>query len=550
MKNHFFINIGTLILSLFLLGSLPAATFAQRADRVTNRQVQTTLQQIKLRSEVLSRSLEDALNGNNSNRQQNSDEIRGYLRDFQNAAETLRNQTANRAETSANVQDVLDRAANIDNFIRQNRLNSSVNRDWAALRTDLNTLAGYYNVSPSWNNNSNNNGGRYNNGNNGGYNNSNGNNGGYNNGSGNNRGYNRNNRLNGTYQLNSGQSTDVEAEISRAVQGLSSDRQDRIRQNARRRLESPGMLAIERNGTNITLATSKSPQLSFVADGRANSEQMNNGRTMTTTAKFTGDRLTIDFSGDRTNGFNLTFEPLGNNSLRLTRTLYLEGVDRQITVSSIYDKTSDVADFTNVYRADNSGNINNSNGDNNRVGDNFLVPNETQLTAVLNQNLSTKTSLEGDHFTMEVRSPSQYSGAILEGHVSKLARSGKVSGNAQMTLEFDSIRLNGQTYRFAGFVQSARGANGENIRISNEGDVSTNGSQTKKTVTRAGIGAVLGAIVGAVAGGGEGAAIGAGVGAGAGAGSVLIQGRDDLELKSGAEITVSASSPRSVAARN
>jgi hypothetical protein len=39
------------------------------------------------------------------------------------------------------------------------------------------------------------------------------------------------------------------------------------------------------------------------------------------------------------------------------------------------------------------------------------------------------------------------------------------------------------------------------------------------------------------------------VGAGAGAGSVLIQGRDNLDLPSGTEVTVRASSPRNVAAR-
>ena len=48
---------------------------------------------------------------------------------------------------------------------------------------------------------------------------------------------------------------------------------------------------------------------------------------------------------------------------------------------------------------------------------------------------------------------------------------------------------------------------------------------------------------GAVAGGGQGAAIGAGVGATAGAGSVLIQGRDRIELSEGSEFSITASAP-------
>jgi hypothetical protein len=51
-------------------------------------------------------------------------------------------------------------------------------------------------------------------------------------------------------------------------------------------------------------------------------------------------------------------------------------------------------------------------------------------------------------------------------------------------------------------------------------------------------------VIGAITGGGEGAAIGAAVGAGAGAGSVFIQGRDDLDLMSGTEFRIRASTPR------
>ena len=100
----------------------------------------------------------------------------------------------------------------------------------------------------------------------------------------------------------------------------------------------------------------------------------------------------------------------------------------------------------------------------------------------------------------------------------------------------------GRDYRFAGMVDSVRPLNGDSISVDNEGAV-RNTNQTTKVVTRAGIGAVIGAIIGAVAGGGQGAAIGAGVGATAGAGSVLIQGRDRIELSEGSEFSITASAP-------
>jgi hypothetical protein len=62
-------------------------------------------------------------------------------------------------------------------------------------------------------------------------------------------------------------------------------------------------------------------------------------------------------------------------------------------------------------------------------------------------------------------------------------------------------------------------------------------------VKRGGIGAGVGAIIGAIAGGAKGAAIGAIIGGGAGAGSVVLQGKDDLQLKAGSSVTVQASSP-------
>lgn len=86
---------------------------------------------------------------------------------------------------------------------------------------------------------------------------------------------------------------------------------------------------------------------------------------------------------------------------------------------------------------------------------------------------------------------------------------------------------------------------GESVRVDREGTVEDNDSQTNRTVGRTAIGAGIGAVIGAILGGGQGAGIGAAVGVGTGVGSVYVQGRDDLELRSGSEVTVRASAPRS-----
>jgi phage tail tape-measure protein len=112
-----------------------------------------------------------------------------------------------------------------------------------------------------------------------------------------------------------------------------------------------------------------------------------------------------------------------------------------------------------------------------------------------------------------------------------------------MTLTFDNIRLrDGRSYRFAGILESAHTLDGTVVRVDNEGAVRDD-SQTTRTEQRAAIGTAVGAIIGAIAGGGKGAAIGAIIGAGGGAGSVYVQGRNDLELQRGSDITVRATGP-------
>jgi hypothetical protein len=214
-------------------------------------------------------------------------------------------------------------------------------------------------------------------------------------------------------------------------------------------------------------------------------------------------------------------------------------VSQPVVVRTYYDRTADVAQL-NIYDTNREG----TNVGGAPVAGSFVIPDGTEIVAVLNNDLSTQNVRQNDRFTMTVRSPGQYEGATIEGYVTSVERSGRVSGRSQMTLDFDTIRLrDGSTYRFAGILETVRTPSGDVVRVDNEGAV-RDSDQTKQTVTRTAIGTAVGAIIGAIAGGGKGAAIGAVIGAGAGAGSVYVQGRNDLELTAGTEITVRATGPR------
>ncbi len=344
--------------------------------------------------------------------------------------------------------------------------------------------------------------------------------------------------LTGTYRLNIAQSDNVSDVVNRATSFYPAAQRDRIQRNLERRLTSPDMLAIEKRDKDVTVASSTAPQITFTADNTARTETTNNGRSIKVTANTYYDGVALTYEGDRINDFYVNFVPMSNGQLKVVRRVYLENKNDTVTVASVYDKTSEAAQFDNL----NNGNNSNTGG----LSNDFVVPNNTQIIAVLNSAVSTKASQDGDRFAMQVTSPSQYNGATLEGRVTKAERSGQVSGRANVSMEFDTIRLrNGQSYRFAGIIENVKLANGEKVTVNNEGSVRDN-NQTTKTVQRAGIGAAIGALIGAVAGGGQGAAIGAAVGAGAGAGTVILQGRDDVELDQGSEFTVTATAPSSI----
>ena len=309
-----------------------------------------------------------------------------------------------------------------------------------------------------------------------------------------------------------------------------------MHRNLERRLTSPDTLVLQKIGQQVTMSSPNGQAVTLTADGVKHTETSPNGRTVTTSITSTNRDLTINYEGDRMNEYYVSFMPVGNGQLKVTRRVYLEGQNQQVTVSSVYDKTSPTAQFdTNTYPTNGGG----------YQTTGFVIPNNTSIVATLDTPISTKTTRTGNRFSMTVTSPSQYRGAVIEGTVTGEG-SGVVSGRANMSLSFETIRMrDGRTYTFAGIVDGVRDVNGNVINVNNEGAI-RDSSQGNKTVVRAGIGALLGAVIGAIAGGGQGAAIGAGVGAGAGAGSVILQGRDNLDLGAGSQFSITATAPSNV----
>jgi len=508
---------------VFVLAGFNLAVMAQRPTRGTIQQVRQRLNGLDTDFARFNGNLNVALN-NRSSRTSRQDNIDRYVRDFQQASTQFRNRLdSNRADAS-DAQNLLQRAADIDRFMQNGQFPGNVQNNWVTVKADLDLLASNYNVNWSWvaeTNPSNSyqpsyppNGGGY-----------------------------RNNRLSGTYQLDRSRSDNVQAVVRRATRTVPYSDREAVSNSLIARVEPPEMISIDRQGRTVTLASSKGNRITFDADGLAHNEQVSSGRNMRMQATLTGDQLIISTTGDRTSDFSVTFEPIAGRALRVTRRISSDSITQPIVFTAIYNKTSDQPQW-DIYTS--TGNyIPNDRipSDRGRNSD-YWIPNGTSLTAVLNTDLSTRNSREGDRFTMTVQSPSQYNGAVIEGYISNLSPSGSVTGRANMSLNFQQIRMpNGQTYKFAGFIDDIRTPNGETLQVNNEGTVRDADSQGTKTAERAGIGAAIGAVIGAVAGGGRGAGIGAVIGGGAGAGSVIAQGRDQLELLSGSRLQITSSAP-------
>jgi hypothetical protein len=476
----------------------------RRVSSGTNQSVRQLILRIENRANLFRNSVQAWSNRNYSQANNGNQDINLLVRDFNDNVRLLRERFDQRQMTSADVQELLNRAARVDNFVRRQALDVRSRNHWSTIRADLNQLGRNYNVS--WPQT----------------------------GSYPPAGNPVINQFIGTFRLDVSRSDDAQRAADQATRDLAPSERRRIRDVVVQRLQSPEQIAIDVRGRRVTLASTRAPQISFEADGRERVE-VQNGRTMRSRATLTANQLTVSSTGDTGNEFSVSFDPIDNGRrMNVLRRVYVPALSRPVVVQSMYEKFSNVAQF-DIYSPQNNPTYPSTGG--------FIVPDGTRLVAVLDSRLSTRTAVVGERVTLRVNEPGQFQGATIEGHVSHVERSGRLTGRSVLTLDFDSIRLrDGRSYRFAGLVESVHTANGEIVRVDREGTVRDD-SQTNRTGERAAIGTAVGAIIGAIAGGGKGAAIGAIIGASGGAGSVYVQGRNDLELERGSEIVIRSGAP-------
>jgi len=521
------------VFPIFLAIGLMMFGFVANANAQTvrnERNLRDILRSLDSKVDDFRYGLDNELSRNSVSRTDES-EIKDNLRNFEESLDGFEDKFQRRRENSEDAIDVLTAAKRINNFLETKRFGGAAQRDWTNIRGLLERLASNYQLDWNWDDE-------------------------------NQRDPNyppntttRPNAsasygLTGTYKLDDTRSEDVGDIAERAIRDGNIENNPDARSDLEDKLKAPDQVMIDVRGSQITLASSNAPQISFVADGRDRTENLGSGKTLRVRSTLRGQELTVSSLGGDTD-YTVVFASIEDGkALRVTRRITTEYLRQTVFAESIYEKIDSAARFGNNPDDDDAYSSNDPQDNRTnyptigtRRAGRFIVPNGTIITGILEKDIDTKVSQTGDRFELIVQSPNQYRGAIIEGFISGVNRSGKVSGRSQITMNFERIRLsNGQTYEFAGFLQSVTDENGKTVKVDTEG-AAKGDSQTKETVKRGGIGAGVGAIIGAIAGGAKGAAIGAIIGGGAGAGSVVLQGRDDLKLKAGSSVTVQASAP-------
>ncbi len=171
----------------------------------------------------------------------------------------------------------------------------------------------------------------------------------------------------------------------------------------------------------------------------------------------------------------------------------------------------------------------------------LVVAEGTVIPVSLITEVSTKHAKEGDGIYAQTIFPVTVSNEIVipvnsyvRGRVVNATRPGRVSGKAELTINFHTIVLpSGLTLPMYGSLGGIGGV------AERRGEASIEGESSKGTdAGTVAQNATTGAVIGAIGGGGKGVAIGAGAGAAAGVAQVLLTRGEDLTLTRGTTLEI------------
>ncbi len=164
------------------------------------------------------------------------------------------------------------------------------------------------------------------------------------------------------------------------------------------------------------------------------------------------------------------------------------------------------------------------------------LPAGTPITIRMAEDVDTDRNQAGDVFNATLAEPLTLgdqviapAGSEVKGDVAYARDSGTFTGQSELILELNELRVGNRTYQ---------------LRTSDYSE--TGPSRGKRTAATVGGAAAVGAVIGGIIGGGKGAAIGAGTGAGVGAGVQVLTRGQRIKVPTETMLTFKLQSPLTI----
>jgi hypothetical protein len=139
------INLLTLVAVFSIVGQAQDTPY-----RLNDKQVKKLMGQLKKDTGRFRKSFDSSLDRSRLNGTHREDDINRFLKNYEDATERLYSRFKDNKSVGADVEAVLDGAAEIDRFMTRRLASERAERDWATVRQDLRQLAAAYNVSWRW----------------------------------------------------------------------------------------------------------------------------------------------------------------------------------------------------------------------------------------------------------------------------------------------------------------------------------------------------------------------------------------------------------------
>ena len=159
-------------------------------------------------------------------------------------------------------------------------------------------------------------------------------------------------QLAGAYRIDVARSDKLYSVVKDAASSVPFGSQQQFFMDLSVRLTPPDLLAIECEGSRVSVASSRAPRVSFVADGRTRQEKKPDGGVVVSRVVMDRDTLTFKSQGKSDDNVNVDFKSMdGGRRLRVTRRIDAEQLMQPIMIQTFYDRIAEKVNW-NSYSDD------------------------------------------------------------------------------------------------------------------------------------------------------------------------------------------------------